>query len=196
MATGERRHEVRTSVRAVVMATLHRLIVVMVTYVHRMMVVMVTCVHRATPSHSLTLSLLTHSLIPYLICIVIYFLYLSLFPSLFVFSLFVLLLYVLSPFSLSFPCLPLFPLPLPPPPPPPQDPNWMWCTVISSGGWDQGRPHLTREGTGHINWTVKERTGLTSLTGLNVMHVNLIINFNGHAIITLHVYMYVHVNQF
>ena len=43
--------------------------------------------------------LLTHSLIPYLICIVIYFLYLSLFPSLFVSSLFVLLL--LCPFSLS-----------------------------------------------------------------------------------------------
>lgn len=84
---------------------------------------------------------------------------------------------------LSFPCLSLLPLPLPPPLPPPQDPNWMWCTVISSGGWDQGRPHLTREGTGHINWTVKERTGLTSLTGLNVMHVNLIINFNGHAIL-------------
>ena len=183
MATGERRHEVRTSVRAVVMATLHRLIVVMVTYVHRMMVVMVTYVHRATPSHSLTLSFthsLTHSL-SHLHC--------YLFSLSFSVPLSLCLLSFCPPTLCPFSFLSLFPLssslPSPPPSssPPPQDPNWMWCTVISSGGWDQGRPHLTREGTGHINWTVKERTGLTSLTGLNVMHVNLIINFNGHAIL-------------
>lgn len=82
----------------------------MVTYVHRMMVVMVACVHRATPSHSLTLPLLTHSLVPYLIYIVIYSRYLSLFPSLFV-----LLLYPLSPFFISLFLLSPPPPPLPPP---------------------------------------------------------------------------------